>query len=302
MKVTKTGKIVDDFYVVGNIDVPVYLLDCSAPVIFDSGFSTLRHHYQQDVRRVLGNRAPGFLFLTHSHWDHIGCASYFKELWPNMKIVGSSRISHVLNHRRALDQINDLNLDAIRTLEGWGITDISRDPFEPFEIDIALDGEAELKINEDLTVQAIPTPGHTRDSFSYWIPSHSILVAGEAVICDGVCDFLVDIEAYLESLKRLKRLEVNVLCIGHRLVVTGDEAKEYIELSIGHTKRYVEMVAQILRDVDFDVDKAVEKVKSVEWDPKPLPKQPEKPYLINTRIRVEKVQKQMKQGDDTFLF
>ena len=82
MHIQQTGKITDDFYVVGNAHVPVYLLDGPKPVLFDAGFTALSNSYEQDIKKILKKRAPAYLFLTHSHFDHIGAASHFIALWP----------------------------------------------------------------------------------------------------------------------------------------------------------------------------------------------------------------------------
>jgi len=75
MIITKIGKICDGFYVIGLPDIPVYLLDGPVPVIFDAGCTALAHLYEIGIKEILGNRKPAFLFLTHSHFDHVGAVS-----------------------------------------------------------------------------------------------------------------------------------------------------------------------------------------------------------------------------------
>ena len=89
MRINWTGKITDEFYVLGHASVPVYLLDGRAPALFDSGFTGLAQNYGNGVREVLDSKAPSSLFLTHAHWDHIGSASYLKAIWSRLQIVGS---------------------------------------------------------------------------------------------------------------------------------------------------------------------------------------------------------------------
>ena len=49
---SQTGKIVDDFYLLGHPAIPVYLLDGPSPVIFDAGFTILGDLY---IRRSKGS-------------------------------------------------------------------------------------------------------------------------------------------------------------------------------------------------------------------------------------------------------
>jgi hypothetical protein len=71
MRIQQTGKIVDDFYVVGNAHVPVYLLDGPRPVLFDAGFTTLSSSYEQDIKEILKKRTPAYLLNTHARVERI---------------------------------------------------------------------------------------------------------------------------------------------------------------------------------------------------------------------------------------
>ncbi len=289
MIITTTGKIASDFYAVGHASVPVYVLDGADPVLFDAGFSGLAFVYEKGIREILGSRSPAYLFLTHSHWDHIGSAAHFKKRWPHMKIAGSSRIRDVLEHPAAIKRISSLSEDSLETLGSWGVTDINKTPFQSFRLDMTLAPAKPVKLAGGTEIHPLSTPGHTWDSYSYWIPSRQILIAGEAVVCDGICEFLVDYDQYQHSLRKLSKLDVNVLCTGHHTVVTGKEAREYIVDSMAQTEAYLMLVEKLAEEEHGNLEKIVERIKAMEWDNRPLPKQPERAYVINTRIRVKNI-------------
>jgi len=125
-----------------------------------------------------------------------------------------------------------------------------------------------------------------------------ILVAAEAAGCDGVCEFLVDYDAYRNSLEAISRLDVEILCTGHNLVLTGSDAGEYIRQSLDHATEYVDMVERFLREEKRDIDHTIARVKAAEWDLRPLPKQPERAYLMNTKARVKTLLERMKKADN----
>ena len=154
MKFNQTGQIADDFYVVGNAAFPLYLVDGPVPVLFDAGLTALGLMYEADIRKILGNRTPGYLFLTHSHFDHIGAASHLKVVYPTMKVAGSERTQHVLQSDRAIQLIRDLNQEARESLEGVSGVSTCKDSFEPFDLDLKLKGGETIELDSDCHLKA----------------------------------------------------------------------------------------------------------------------------------------------------
>jgi glyoxylase-like metal-dependent hydrolase (beta-lactamase superfamily II) len=296
MKYNQTGKIAHNFYVAGNAQFPVYLMDGPVPVLFDAGLTALCLTYEEDLRKVLGNRAPGYLFLTHSHFDHIGAAAYLKAVFPTMKIAGSERTQEILGRDKAIELIRSLNQEAGRSMESSNDGAIYRGPFEPFDLDLKLKGGETIELDSDCHIEVMNTPGHTWDFMSYWVPEKKLLIASEAVGCDDgsgyICsEFLVDYDVYVSSLKSLAQLDADILCQGHRLVHTGPDARAHMHRALEQAPRFLAVVQEFLEKEQGDIERTVARVKAVEWDPKPWPKQAESAYLINTRIRVSTIRK-----------
>ena len=293
MRIDRTGKIIDEFYVLGHASVPVYLLDGPSPALFDAGFTGLAQVYEKAIREVLGTRSPSYLFLTHAHWDHIGSATYFKAVWPQLQIVGSQRARDIVAQSKVFRRIRALNQDAIGALLSWGVPQVYEEKFEPPAFDQVVSPGQIIELGHGLSVNAIATPGHTWDFLSYWVPEKKILVASEAAGCDDVSEFLVDYDAYRTSLEALSQLDVEVLCTGHHMVLTGADARKHLLNSLDQAADYVAMVERFLLEEERDVDRVVQRVKIQQWDTKPLPKQPENAYIINTKVRVQTVLKRM---------
>lgn len=296
MIIKETGKISEDFYVTGSPIAPVYLLDGSAPVLFDAGITPFARHYERDIKEILKDRTPACLLLTHSHFDHIGAASHFKKIWPGLQIAGSAPCGDVLSKQKAIQLIRNLNLEGLKSLKKMGVPDVNELPFEPFEIDLIVKPETGADLPRH--IKAIHTPGHTRDLMSYWIPDGRILVASEAVAGyqkDGYpqVEFLVDFDAYLDSLTIIKTLGANILCPGHQVVFTGRDVALHIEASFEAAHAYLAMTERYLELENGDIDRTVSRIKARQWDGIPWPKQPESPYLINTRQRVKTIWERM---------
>ena len=299
MKYLQTGEVFDGFHVVGNETVPVYLLDGPVPVLFDAGLTALGR-YEADIRRILGDRTPGYLFLTHSHFDHIGAAAHLKSVYPAMKIAGSKRTQEILQRDKAVQLIRSLNQEAAESLESLNQGSIYEDPFESFDLDVKLKGGEIIELDPDCHIEVLNAPGHTWDFISYWVPEKKLLIASEAVGCDDgsgyiFAEFLVDYDAYVRTLTGLNGLDVNVLCQGHKVVLTGPDARTHMQRSLEQAPQYLAMVEEFLKEEQGDIERTVDRVKAVEWDPKPWPKQTESAYVLNTRIRVGTIRKRMEQ-------
>lgn len=294
MIIQDTGKICDNFYMVGTKDAPVYLLDGPMPVIFDSGLAAATYRYEQDLKSILGKRSPAYLLLTHSHFDHIGASGYFKQLWPEMKIAGSSKCATILKKPKAVQLMKDLSKEAEKEALGSGFENICKDGFIPFEPDLALEDNQTIDIGDQGFIHAMNCPGHTWDFMAYWIPDQKIMVASESVPVYERGDyiqpeFLVDVDAYLASMDKIKKLAPRILCTGHYAVFTEKDVTVFLEDSVAATQEYVKMASDFLKEEKMDIEKATMKIKAKEWDPRPWPKQPESAYLLNTFQRVKTI-------------
>lgn len=294
MIVDRTGEVREGLHVVGSADVPVYLLACREPVLFDAGLAQLGRVYEEGIRAVLGDTEPSMLFLTHSHFDHCGAAGYLKRVFPGLKVAASRRAKEILARPNAVALIRRLTENA-----GEALVKVARDrllnrPFIPFDVDIVLEDGQTVELGGETTVRALATPGHTWDFLSYHVPEKHLLVASEAGGCSTASgrisvDCLTDFELYLSSLRRLYALNARVLCQGHRCVYTDEDVPRFLERSIEAAVGFKEWARDLRREEGGDPRRMMMRIKAVEYDPLPLPKQPEKAYLINLEARVKSV-------------
>lgn len=298
MVIDHVGHIAGHLHMLGNAAIPVYLYDGERPIIFDAGFAFLGKAYAEAIEAVLGGRRPALCVLTHSHFDHCGAAGYFKRRFAGMRTAAAEHAQAILSRPNAISLMRELTRAAVRTA---AINGFAADPaveFEPFDIDMVLKEGDVLHPSDDMDVQVLETPGHTRDCLSFYIPSRKVLIASEAAgIMDTagyiVSDCLVDYDMYLDSLKRLSRLDVDILCLGHRYALSGEEARRYLPRSIAHCLEFRDIVAESLDREHNDVARTVRAIKAWEYDGKPEPKQPEPAYLINLEARVNAVAKHL---------
>ncbi len=294
MIINSTGLVGRDLYVTGMAWSPTYLVNAGTPLLFEAGFYPIAPVYVRDIRKVIADRQPSYLFLTHVHYDHCGAASYFRHSFPGMKICTSKRAAEILARPNAIELMTSLSRNfgrIARNLPGIDKNDILHTDFEPFTPDITFNKEETFRVSPSLHVNVLVTPGHTRDMLSYYIPEKKILIATESAGCrsqtgDIITEFLVDFDAYVESLRRLSMFDCDIVCQGHHFVYTGDDIKLFFERSLDAALKFRAHVTELLEAEGYDTDRVVERIKREEYDPNPGPKQPETAYLINLKTRI----------------
>ncbi len=292
-----TGELVPDLYLLGHPVGPVYLLDSPQPVLFDSGFTALAQAYLDDLATILQGRSPRFLFLTHSHYDHAGCAGWFKKTYPDLTVCASSQARGVLHRPKVIGLISKMNREATDSLVKQGMPRVEKAEFLPVEVEkILADGDT-VQLADNLSVEVIATPGHTRGCLSYYVPQRKMLFCGEAGglrLHDGhiATEFLADYQAYEDSLRRLAGLEVDVLCQAHHSALIGPTAGEFLRESLHKTMEFKEMVLEFLAQDGGDIGRTIRRVKEIDWDPRTGFKQPLPAYMLNLEERIKLLAKE----------
>lgn len=293
----ETGKLTDFFHVIGSEHFPTHLLLGPKPVLFEAGLSCLGPVYVKEVGKILKSGQPQVLFLTHAHFDHCGAAGFLKQSWPQLKIAASRPAADIIGRTNALKTISRLNAAATDWVEKTVPGLSAKVPFQPFSVEVILADGDRMELPGGLTVQVLETPGHTWDALSFYIPDKKLLVAGEAVGCTSPTgflstEFLVDFDLYIQSIERLARLKVDILCQSHHQVFTGEDARMVFQRAIPAALEFKKKVEQLLHEENGEVEKVVARIKSEEYDPQPDPKQPEPAYLLNVHARVKSLANQ----------
>lgn len=301
MIITDTGSVAEGLYVLGAGRMPVYLFDGHKPVLFDAGLSCLGPAYKKDLTNILNGRFPEVLFLTHVHFDHCGSAAFLKKEFPCLEIAGSKQAADILTRPNALDLMAALNQAACEGLRNLAPHLASDQVFQPFTLDRTLADGERIDLGDNCTIEVLATPGHTRDSLSYYLPKQKILIAAESGGCVDhtgyfITEFLSDYQDYVDSIRRLSELEVETFCQGHGVVFTGKDAREFFGRSLQAAAEFKEMVERALEAEGGDVPKTVLRIKALEYDPKPQPKQPEAAYLLNIEARVRHLARLLEKG------
>ena len=207
----------------------VWLLhDGNEAALIDAGFGddlsieTRREFFEGDG----SNFNVGTIAFTHHHSDHTS---------------GGRRLRELLRAQTAMNPIDEAILHTPPEAGGGAMNDDLPDDKELAEraavwrdeafntpIDVPLmDGET-FKVG-GLTVRAVHTPGHTAGHNCYFVEETLTLFTGDNVL--GVGSSAIgppphgDMQAYLDSLVRMRQLQSKLFAPGHGPVVTATDAK-----------------------------------------------------------------------------
>ena len=294
MIISQTGQIADGFYVLGHPAIPVFLLDGEQPTIIDAGFSFLGHLYAREISKVLGNRHPARCLLTHSHFDHCGSVSTLAAYFPDMQVMASERARDILVRPHAISLIHELNQVARNTAQYIDAAAEDLPEFSPFGIDCIIKEGDILNVSSGRTIQVLETPGHTRDSLSYYIPEIKALLCAESCgIMDSTghifSECLVDYDQYLASIHKLSLLNVDIVCQAHWFVFTDQDAVDFVSRSQTSCDEFRDWVEHLLSEENGDISRVMARIKTVEYDGKTDHVQPEPAYLLNLEARIKAV-------------
>ena len=143
--------------------------------IFDCGMMFCCEETIQNVKSALGKRALDYIFLTHTHYDHIGALPFFRKEWSDARVVTCETGAAVLLKSTPRRVIRELSLAAAQTYNVKPNMEYSDDLFHA---DITVKENDIISLG-GISVQILETPGHTRDSLSFFIPELELLIINE---------------------------------------------------------------------------------------------------------------------------
>lgn len=295
MKQQAKGRIHERITAIPNAWYPVYLVRGEKKnLMIDAGMNLLGPRYLTLIKDILGDtKQLHYLFLTHSHYDHVGSTGYLKRHIPGLKIGSHERLTGLLQKPTVLEMMNRLSGNHVELLKyntaGEDLT------LNPFAIDIMLKQGDEFDLG-GLTCRVYETPGHTKDSLTLYFPEIKALFPGESAgVLQGETgsemqvEFLASYRDYIDSLKLMISLEPEIICPGHGWVLSGKDAGDFLQRSLAETFRHRDLIEGYLTAAGGDVETAIQEMAHAQYDVKGGIFQERISYVTNLSAQVRHI-------------
>ncbi len=294
MFIQKPQKLSSHVHYVGSPMACNFVIDAPRPALIDAGFTFSAPGLQKDLTRILGDpKRLRYLFLTHSHYDHIGCVAFLKRLNPNLLVAGHPRIQKVFENPRAMALIRSLNAQAER-LAPLSNEFREKTKIEMLRLDHPVEDGETFDLGDGVTLRAMFSPGHTRDCSWYYLLPDRVLFGGDGLgvyTGDGsvMAEFTSSFENLMASLRRLKNLEIEVLALPHSGVVVGrKDVETHIRKTLEENQRYHDRIIRGLQEHDGEIQAVVEDMTHEEYETRGI-YQPEEAFRLNLEAMVRAV-------------
>lgn len=238
-----------DFSVTEDVKryVNIYLITGENCYLIDSGVSgseILISEYMNSIGRKLTDIKG--VFLTHAHPDHIGAAAEIK------RQTGCQ----IFAPDKGITWIEDIH----KQFAERPIPNFFKLLSESVNVDYPLQDKEMIKLEENITIKALSTPGHSDDSMSY-ILNDNIVFTGDVIPAPNDLPIFVDYEECIRSIDKIRNItEIEFCCPAWDNVYNREELLEI--LMEGEEKLY--KLRAVVHEVELELPKSCEAEKNEE--------------------------------------
>jgi glyoxylase-like metal-dependent hydrolase (beta-lactamase superfamily II) len=205
--------------------------ECTA--LFDCGMAHCADGTIQNIKNSLKGRQLDYLFITHTHYDHIGSLPFLRDEWPSLRLVTSQTGAEILLKDTPRRVIRELSIVAANENNVKIDATYSDDAFHADVI--VKDGDTMLL--GGVSVKTLETPGHTRDSLSFFIPELELLVVSETagfMMPDGTVypTYLTSFNDTVNSIEKSRKIPYKILSFPHYGIVAEKYANSFFDKSM----------------------------------------------------------------------
>ncbi|MBR4861496.1 MAG: MBL fold metallo-hydrolase [Firmicutes bacterium] len=261
--------------------------------LYDVGMCCFADKTIANIKRELDGtgRTVDYIFLSHSHYDHMGALPYILQEWPDAVVCASEKTKKVFESEGARSLIQKMGENAA---EKYGVDRINI-IVNNLHVDRVLKDGDEISLGTAengcaASVQALETRGHTDCSMSYMILPEKILLCSEScgvLISPEVIEVsaLKSFDETIETARRLKELDINHLYSQHYGMVPDWFRYEFFDLYIRLAGEQQEFIQSLIRE-GKSFEEILAEHEARYWEDSRDMEQPYEAYRINAESEI----------------
>lgn len=203
--------------------------DGGTSVLYDSGFAFTGDGMVEKIKSHLGDRKLDYIFLTHSHYDHVLGSLYAMKQWPDAKVIASDYAAKIFNKPSAKAVMRDLDKKFAFTCGASPYEDI----IDNLKVDIEVKENDIVKAG-NMTFKVVELPGHTKCSIGFYLIEKKLLLSNETLgIYAGndiiLPSFLVGYKMTLASIEKVEKMDVEHILVPHYGLLDGEDTQKFLK-------------------------------------------------------------------------
>ena len=272
-------------------DSAFLLDDGKTSILVDTGFGFTGDGIAENIRAALGARTLDYIFLTHSHYDHVLGTPYILRRYPTAKVVAGEYVKTIFAKPTAREKMRDLDRKFAHTC---GVEQYD-DLVDALSVDLAVkDGDVIECGGMKFTVVSLP--GHTKCSIGFYLEEAGLLLSTETL---GVYfgddtympSYLVGYQMTMDSFAKAKQLKIDKILVPHYGLIEGEEAKGFLDKSEQASHAFAAALTKIFAAGGSDED-ALDYCREHIYLEHVRPTYPIDAFLLNSSIMIGLIRKE----------
>lgn len=203
--------------------------DGKTSILYDSGFAFTGSGMVDKIKEQLGSRKLDYIFLTHSHYDHVLGALYAMRQWPDAKVIAGEYAAKIFGKPSAKSVMRKLDQKFAVTCGAEPYEDI----IDELRVDITVN-DGDIINAGKMTYKVVDLPGHTKCSVGFYLVEQKLLLSTETLgiyAGNGIIlpSFLVGYEMTLNSIKKVENMDVENILVPHYGLLDREHTKVFLK-------------------------------------------------------------------------
>ncbi|MBO4954574.1 MAG: MBL fold metallo-hydrolase [Clostridia bacterium] len=229
-------------------DAAFLLDDGETAILYDTGFGFTGFAVADKVKALLGTRPLDYIFLTHSHYDHALGSAYIKKRYPNAVVVAGEYAAKIFQKPTAKAVMRELDQKFAKSCGVFSYEDLA----DELQVDLPVSDGSKICAGK-MTFEVVNLPGHTKCSVGYYCAEHQLLLGSETIgVFNGADDvvpsYLVGVQLALDSIARVKELDIQQILVPHYGILNHEETALYLKRAEERAKSVAEAIANQLQE------------------------------------------------------